>query len=530
MTFTSATDDRSLLRASVSPALGTALSRVTGLVRVVALAWVLGQGAVSDGYNLANTAPNLLYELVLGGILSSTLVPLFVSAGTEESQREADERASVVMSLGLISLFVVTLLAVVASPLYITLFESGNASDAAIRTSVARPLLFLLVPQILFYGMTSIAEAILHARRLYAVAAFAPVLTNVITTMAFVAVGVLCSPAQLTGNTSIYLLGLGTTAGVAAMAFCVVAGLSHAQVPLRWKPDRHHPVVREIARLSGWTIGYVASNQAALLVVLALATRTADGAVSAYQTAFIFFQLPHGLLAVSVMTSTTPELSAAAAAQDLARLRARFREGLGLVLTLVTPAALALIILARPVVEVVLHRGRFDAAAATRTVSVLSTMAIGLPAFSAYLITLRIFYAHRDTKTPFLLNAGENLANIVFALALFSVGVWGLGLAFALAYLGAATAALIVAQRRFGGLADAALARSVVDGALVAVGTALPMVVGIVVLRHTAGEHHSLAELMVGVPLGLVGLIGTIVWFEVPGFEAISRRLRRRAS
>ena len=519
----------SILGSSLTPAIGTALSRVTGLLRVVALAWVLGQGVVSDAYNLANTAPNLLYELVLGGVLSSTLVPLFVTTKRDTSQDSADERASVVMSVGLIALVILSVVAVICSPLFLDLFSATSGSSSGVRRTIAGPMINLLLPQILFYGVTSIGTAVLHARRQYAVAAMAPVLTNLVTIGAIVTVGVLTTYSELSGSLAIYLLGLGTTAGIAAMAACVAWGVANSGANLRWKPDWHHPVLREILRLSGWTVGYVASNQVALLVILSLATHVSNGALSAYQMAFILFQLPHGLLAVSVMTSTTPLLSAAAAHEDTAELRARFREGLSLILTLVTPAALVLVILARPVIEVLLQRGRFGPVATTRTAHVLATMAIGLPFFSAYLYSLRLFYARKDTRTPFMINLGENAANVVFALAFFGLGISGLGLAYALAYLVALVAALWIAEQRVGGILDADLARVVVNAGLVAVGTALPVVAALTVIRHTAGVGHSVAELVAAIPLGLGGLLATITYFDIEGFESLTGRLRPRA-
>jgi len=523
--------ERSILSTSMTPALGTALSRLTGLLRVVALAWVLGQGIVSDAYNLANTAPNLLFELVLGGVLSSTLVPLFVTSKADDDQRNADERASVVMSLGLLALVALCVVALLTAPLFLDIFSADSGGHSAAREAIASPLLRLLLPQILFYGVTSIGTAILHARRQYAVAAFAPVLTNLVTIAAFLAVGALTTYSELSGTLAIYLLGLGTTAGVAAMAACVVWGVRNCGIELTWTPNWRHPVVREIARLSGWTVGYVASNQIALLVILSLATNISDGALSAYGMAFIFFQLPHGLLAVSVMTSTTPELSSAAAHDDLDRLRSRFREGFSLVVTLVAPAALAMAIVARAFIEVFLQRGHFDAIDTERTAAVLITLAIGLPFFSAYLFTLRIFYARKDTRTPFFLNLAENAINIALAFTFFEfgLGVGGLGLAYSLAYLSALVGSLVVAQRRIGGIIDRRLLRMFVNAGLSAVGTGLPMAIVISFVRNVVDVDSPLLELVLAVPLGLMGLLATITVFDIEGFESVSARLRPRA-
>ena len=537
-------EQRSLLRASAAPAVGTALSRITGLGRVVALAWALGQSGVSDGYNLANTAPNLLYELVLGGVLSSTLVPMFVAradGGLGESrsrmatlapkqQAEADDRASVVLSVGLVVLAALSLIAVVASPLLIDLFPgSQRGPDGSIRSQIAEPLLYLLLPQILFYGVTSIGTAILHARRNYVVAAFAPVATNIITIIAVLFVPLIDDGGIVPGdNGPIYLLGLGTTLGVAAMAILVARGVRDSGADIRWRFEPRNPILIKIVRLSGWTVGYVASNQIALLIVLAFASTLGDGAVTAYQTAFIFFQLPHGLLAVSIMTSTTPELSAAAAAKDDDRLARRFREGLGLLITLMIPAALGLVILAEPIVTLLLERGRFDQAATLRTAEVLQMMAIGLPAFSIYLYCQRMFYAFQDTRTPFLLNLFENTLNVIAAWAFLNRGPGGLGLAYSVAYIAGVVLSIAVVTRRWPTLLDRSMAPAV-GRMLLAAGFSVAAVLATrSILWSTILAGHPLVDVSVSAVMGAITLFVAVSALRVEGFESVRKSIDER--
>ena len=212
-------------------------------------------------------------------------------------------------------------------------------------------------------------------------------------------------------------------------------------------------------------------------------------------------------------------------------MRSRFREGFSLVVTLVAPAALAMAIVARAFIEVFLQRGHFDAIDTERTASVLITLAIGLPFFSAYLFTLRVFYARKDTRTPFFLNLAENAINIVLAFTFFEIGlgVGGLGLAYSLAYLSALVGSLVVAQRRIGGIIDGRLLRMFVNAGLAAVGTGLPMAIVISFVRNVVDVDSPLLELVLAVPLGLMGLLATITVFDIEGFESVSARLRPRA-
>ena len=156
------------------------------------------------------------------------------------------------------------------------------------------------------------------------------------------------------------LIGLGTTAGIAAMALVLWPALKRARVHLHFVPKLRHAAVRTMLRLSGWTVGYVIANQIALWVVLVLANGKRGGAF-AYLAAYAFFQLPHGLFAVSIMTTVQPELASAVARGDRPALRHRFARGLRLILVVVIPAAGLYVGLARPIVVALLQRGAFSA-------------------------------------------------------------------------------------------------------------------------------------------------------------------------
>jgi putative peptidoglycan lipid II flippase len=284
--------------------------------------------------------------------------------------------------------------------------------------------------------------------------------------------------------------------------------------------DWGHEAVRRMFRLSGWTVGYVAANQAALLFVLVLASGR-DGGVSAYQYAFIFFQLPHGLFAVSLMTTITPELARSASARDLVAMRDHFETGLRYLVVVVLPASVAYVVLAHPIVGI-LTNGAFSPRDASVTADTLQALAIGLLPFSVYLYALRGFYALQDTRTPFLVNCFENALNIALALVLFGrLGVQGLALAYAGAYGAAAVVALVMLARRIGGVVDRATVRSAAGVALAsavlaivaapvagAIGTAST---GRCVAAAVAGSAAGGLAYLVALRVLGVGEIGTIL-------------------
>lgn len=441
--------ERRLIRSSAAVGLGTALSRVTGFLRVSALA-ALGFARLTDVYNIANSTPNIVYELLLGGILTATLVPLYV----EHYERDEPRASDAINTVSITVLAAITVLGIIAAPWIVDLYMlrlegAGKAAQQALATDLLR----WFMPQIFFYGLTALATAMLNARRRFAAAAFAPVLNNVVVIAVLLALPRVASePPTVTSvlgdPTLVLLLGLGTTAGIVAMALVLFPALSRAGARFHWVWEWRHPAVRKLARLSGWTVGYVAANQVAFWVALFLAYGH-SGDASIYLAAFIFFQLPHGLFAVSIMTALAPELASSASRGDMDGLRRQFALGFRLMTLVVLPAAAILAVLSRPIVNALLDYGSFTAANGAATAETLLAFALGLLSFSAYLFTLRGFYAMQDTRTPFLLNCLENGLNIVLAIALYpGFGVQGLALAWSIAYIVAMVAALVAMRRR----------------------------------------------------------------------------------
>ncbi len=175
------------------------------------------------------------------------------------------------------------------------------------------------------------------------------------------------------------------------MALALLPPLARLHTHLRVLLDWRHPAVLTMLRLSGWTVGYVIANQIALLVVTVLANGT-DGGPFIYISAYAFFQLPHGLFAVSLMTTFTPEMATAAARNDLASLRTQLSRGIRLAALVIVPASALYLGLARPIIVALLQRGAFSAADASAVSDTLVAFSVGLLPFSIYLFAMRAFY------------------------------------------------------------------------------------------------------------------------------------------
>lgn len=515
---------RSLLSASAAPAIGTALSRVSGLMRVAALTAALGLTTVADVYNLANTAPNILYELVIGGVLSSTLVPLFIHANDAKAVDREDDSASVIVTVSFVAITALAIVAVLLAPAINQLFSlSLDGAEKAKQAAIGDDFLILLLPQIFFYGMMTLGTAVLHAKRRFAAPAFAPVLTNVVISVAALSVYFFLDDDTGPNPTrTVWVLGLGTTAGIAAMAVALLPAIRRSGTELRWRFQPRHPAIRSVLRLSGWTVGFAVANQISLLIVLTLARGVGVGAVSAYQYAFIFFQLPYGLIAVSLMTAVLPELAEAARNQDHQRFAERFHEGLGLLLTFMLPAAGAYLFIGRPLIELLLQRGEFGAEATRTTSEMLAGFSLGLPAFAIFLYCVRAFHARRNTRTPFYLNLFENALNVALVVPLVALfDSTGLSTAYSIAYWVAAGTALVVLNRHVPGLIQWPWLRPLGRSLLVAAA----VLVWVAVAATYIDVDGALAQVVVTVAVGVVAFVAATLLARPPGFEPIADRV-----
>jgi putative peptidoglycan lipid II flippase len=497
---------QSLARPTAAMAVGTSLSRLTGLGRVAAMAFALGvaESRLADAYNLAGTLSLALYELVLGGVLTSVFIPVLVEELRTKSREEAWRAVSALVTAALTVLVAVSLLAVAVAPLVMELFTSRvPGAEVSAERDLATFFLRVFAPQIVLFGIAAIGAALLNAHGRFAAPAFAPILNNLVVISAFLAFGLVVSgtptEASVESNTGQkLLLALGATGGVAAMAAVYWPFLRRLPGRVRAHIDFGHPAVRKLARLSGWTLLYVVTNTAGLAVSFYLATGV-QGGTTAYVTAFAFFQLPIGIAAVSVITALMPKLSALFVDADETGFRARTAGGIRMAGLLMLPATAAYLILAEPLIETLLEHGIVRSASTELVSSVLQMFAIGLLPFAIFLLMMRAFYARQDARTPALINVVENGVTIGLDFALFpSLGVKGLALAHSLGYVAGCGLAVPLLARRVGGLEAAETLRELLKLALAA-GVAAAAMVGLseaVAALTDPGGVRSLLQLL----------------------------------
>ncbi len=453
--------DPSLVRHTAQITAGNVASRITGLVRVVAVAAALGTTFLGNTYQTANLVSNIVFELLAAGLLSSVLVPTFVRLVDAGREGEAEEVAGALMGLGLVVLGVVTVAGMIGRT-WIMRGLTVAVSDPSVQAQEVQLgsfLLLVFLPQILLYAVGAVITGLLHGTRRFAAVAFAPAANNVVvvaTMGVFWAIG--GSESQGAGGLAItgserLVLAVGTTAGVAAMTLVTVLGAWRAGFSLRprWNPS--HAGLRGMGRSGLWGVAYLALNQVLLAITLVLANQI-EGGVVAYQIAFTVFLLPFAVGAHPTLTAVYPRLVTEAAARHWRQFAERLSGATATIVFLVAPASALLVALGRPALSAV-RFGQLDGAGVSLVAKVLAAYGVGLLGFACFQLFTRASYAIGDMRTPALVNAamaaiGSGLMLGAFALSSGGTRVVVLGGAYSAVMVAGAVGLAVVVRRQVG--------------------------------------------------------------------------------
>ncbi|HST49484.1 murein biosynthesis integral membrane protein MurJ, partial [Jatrophihabitans sp.] len=407
----------SLLASSRTMAIASMVSRVTGFLRNSVVAAVVGAGiySVGDAYGLANTLPNMVYELLLGGVLTSVLIPVLVKAQQDDADRGVAYTQRL-LSIATTGLAGATLLAVLAAPWLIGIF--GGPPQ---YRSVAGLWATLLLPEIFFYGLGAMFAAILNSRHIYGWPAWAPVLNNLITIAAALLFLLVPGPANLTTgtitNAQILILGIGTTLGIAAQALVLLVPLRRSGFPWRWRfraSPNEAGRMAEFRTLMLWVLGYVVVSQVGVVVVNRVANE--HGGVQIFANADLLFMVPYGVLGVSLLTALMPRMSRSAARGDTAAVLDDLQLGSRLSAVALVPISAGLMVFG-PLFTSVILLNRFSQSNARLTGVALAAGAFGLLPFAVVMLQQRVFYAMRDARTPTFINVAMVATKVSLVLA-----------------------------------------------------------------------------------------------------------------
>nr|WP_051809407.1 murein biosynthesis integral membrane protein MurJ [Streptomyces sp. NRRL S-378] len=450
-----------MLRSGALMAAGSIVSRATGFIRSAVVVAALGTGLLGDGYAVANTVPNIIYILLVGGALNAVFVPELVRAAKEHADGGA-AYTDRLLTACTAALVVLTAAAVIAAPLIVSAYTGYSGAQADTTVALARYCL----PQIFFYGLFTLLGQVLNSRGRFGAMMWTPVLNNVVIIAVF-GLFLYVSHDGATGLTAAEtrLLGLGTTAGIVVQALALIPSLRAAR--FRWRPrfDWRGSGLGRPLRNAGWTVLLVLTNQIAYWVVTRLSTTTGQRAVdaglaggagyTAYSNAYQLWIVPQGIITVSLVTALMPRMSSAATDGDLGAVRRDVSYALRSSAALVVPAATVMAALAPWVMGSVFGYGRTGAADIEVMAGMLAAFAPGLVAFSAQYVLSRGFYALSDTRTPFFLNLVIVTLNAGLSAAAYLLlsprwAVTGMAAASSVAFLAGAAATGYALSRRLG--------------------------------------------------------------------------------
>ena len=521
----------SLLRSSATMAVGTVLSRVTGVLRDIAMTAALGFYIASDAYSLGNTLPNIISILVAGGALNAVFIPQLVRHITDDADggtAYADRLLTVVTAWMLLA----TTVAVILAPQLVSLYASSDytAEHAALATAFARWCL----PQIVFYGLFTMWSQVLNARGHFALPMFAPIINNVVAIVTFgvfISMTTASDVANATlGPTQVAVLGAGTTLGVIAQALILLPMLRRAGYVYRPRFDLKGQGLGKAGTLALWTLALVMVNQLAYVVVTRLATNAnvqaiAQGAAAAglttYQKAHLVFMLPHSVITVSLVTALLPQLSRIAHDGALEEVGERLGRGIRMIGALILPIAGVLVIVAPQLTTVLFGFGAATRASAEITGNVVQVFALGLLPFTLIYLLFRGWYALEDTKAPFFITLLINAVNLGLSIPFFNAVPLGFKVqSLAVAYVAAYWIALLVAwpslERRLGTLDTSRTVQALVRTGIAATAG---VVLGFIVREMLADILDAASRIQL---LLLAGLVSMVV---LGGYLVVARLL-----
>jgi putative peptidoglycan lipid II flippase len=386
--------EQSLGRSSSLMAVASLVSRITGFLRQVALFTVLGDTILNDSYTISNTLPNIVYEFLIGGVLSSVMIPLLVRAQTEDRDGgEAYTRR--LLTLAGTALLIATAAGMLAAPLLTRLYLGSQTTGTA-DPQLATMLAYLLLPQVFFYGMGALLGAILNSRGAFGAFAWAPVLNNVVV------IGVVGIYVVVPDSAKLLVLGLGTTLGIVMQTVVLIPAVRRAGFRYRpvWGWD---PRLTTAGGLAVWVAAYVLVGQVGLVITTRVAASSAAGSVTIYSYAWLLLQVPYGVLGVSLLTALMPRMSRAAAEGRSADVVADLSLGSRLSAVLLVPVSVLLTIFGTEVGVALFGLRQANLDGATQLGATLAVSAFGLLPYAVTMLQLRVFYALTDSRTPTLI-------------------------------------------------------------------------------------------------------------------------------
>jgi putative peptidoglycan lipid II flippase len=510
----------SLARSASIIAFGNIVSRLLGLGRETTIAYFFGASGLVSAFQAASTIPTMIFDLLVGGMLSAALVPVFSDYARPERRREFGQVVGTVLSvIGLVVAGLVVVIMALAEPLA-RLVAGGLPPELL---DVTANLLRIMTPAVWFLAVSGVVTGTLFALKRFTFPAFAAAVYNL---------GIIVAALLFQERFGIYSLAIGVLLGSVLQLVLQVPDLVRARVVV--SIGLRHPALRRIWLLYLPILFGLLVSQVQVIIDRRLASGTGEQSLAWMRDATTLFQLPHGLVAVAISLAALPALAQFYAAGNESDFRATLGRGLRTVLLLITPATVGLWVLGTPIVQLIFQRGAFMPSDTAAVVLALNLYLLGLiPASLDWLLNYT-FYARNDTLTPAIVGVVSVGIYLVFALLLVKpFGYLGLVFADSMKHTGHFILMWLLLRRRLGDLRDlqagVTALRTLAASAVMALG--LLLLVALVQPRLSIGFTGNL--LLVTVAGGLGAAVYLLVVSRLGVLEAgivverFARRLRR---
>jgi putative peptidoglycan lipid II flippase len=510
-TESSLNQEPGLVRAAAVLAIGNVTSRLLGLARETVKANLFGASGLLSAFEVAAYVPTSLYDLIIGGMVSSALVPVFSDYAGKKQRDELWGVLSTVLSVATVLLIVLVGLVEIFAPQIGWLVGANEFDDPALTATAVR-LMRMATPTVLFLSIGSILTGALFALRRFSVPAFIGAIFN-----GTIVVVALLRPDEI--DSLVYGMLLGSLLQI------VVQWIALRDAKIRWQFDLRHPAVRRILRLYAPIVAGLLVNQLAVALSYNLATRTGDQSISYMKFATTLYQFPLGLVVTALSVATLPTLARQAQGQLIA-FKNTLADGLRLVITLILPATAGLFALAVPIVALLFQHGEFTAGDTETTALVLRVYLFGLPFAAVDQMLVFASYARKDTWRPALVGVVSIVIYSITAVALLQpLGLLSLMVADSLKHVVHTALMIWILHRQIGSMAGhgitAALVKSLIAAALVGLAAfgAATLVSGAIGIETATGK---LLVVLAGGAAGV--LVYTILVFALNISDAKSLR------
>lgn len=519
---------QSVARSAGVTSIAVLASRITGLVREIALAHYFGATAAYDAYILGFRIPNLTRDLFAEGALSSAFVPTFVDALQKQSKEEAVHLANLVATAIIIVVGLLCVVGMIFAPQMVDLLAPGFRQLEG-KHELAVRLTRIMCPFLLLVALAAQSMGILNACNQFALPALSSSLFNVGSLAVGLSLGLLAGPYL--GIPPIEGMAWGVLTGGFIQLGSQIPSLVRSGFVYRAAIDWSHPGLRQIIRLMGPAILGSAAVQINVMVNTSFASEI-NGGMSWLGYAFRLMQLPLGLFGVAIGGATLPAISRSAARGDMDDFRRTLSRSLGLVFLLTIPSSVGLFVLGPSIIGALFERGEFNANDTHQTALALGWFAIGLAGYSALKVLVPAFYALKDARTPMFVSLGSigiNYAVVATMTTQTGFGLAGLALSTSAVAITGSLILLTILKTRITGIYGRALLASVgkIVAATAVLFAAVSATTWAVGQQLPAGQPRYLVDLAVSIPVGLAVYYFACRLLKVEEMELAAEALER---